>query len=359
MSRKWGDMTGHELAQWIAAVEAEMRAVIDGVAAAGSVGHTPGFPLYDALAYHLGWLDEAGQPLDRPAGKRLRPQLCLLCCAAAGGELSQAVPVAAAIELLHNFTLIHDDIQDRSLLRRHRPTIWARWGASQAINAGDALFAISELALLRAAARPGVAPALVLELLRAFNDTTLRIVEGQVLDLDFEARDEVSVDEYWRMIRGKTATLLAYAAWAGAVVAGADRERAEAFWAFGERLGLGFQVQDDYLGIWGQTEQTGKVSADDLRQRKKTLPVVLLLARATERDRQVLQALWRRQPPLDDEAIAVMLELLARYAIEQAMRAMVRQLHDEAQAALARAAEPGAARDALAALLSQLAERSA
>src|SRR5690606_32506573 len=198
-----------------------------------------------------------------------------MSCEALGGDGELAMPIAAAIEMIHNFTLIHDDIQDRSELRRHRPTIWALWGTAQAINAGDALFALGHL-MLNATREAGVDPATVLDLSTELHHTTLRIVEGQVLDLGFEDRPEVSPREYLTMISGKTAAIIRYACLAGATVAGADAETAAHLAAFGQSLGMGFQIRDDLLGVWGKPEQTGKPEADDIRRRKKSLPILLL-----------------------------------------------------------------------------------
>lgn len=341
--------------QCLQQVERCMRAVIERAERSGILGERTALPLYRVLAYHLGWADEQLHPVRAERGKRIRPLLCLLCCQAAGGDPAAAAPVGAAIELLHNFTLIHDDIQDRSRTRRHRPTVWALWGEAQAINAGDAMFALSQLALLEVADRlPSDSLAL---LLKAFNETTLRIVEGQVLDLGFEERPSVSVTEYLAMIRGKTAALTAFAAWAGALVAGADPDRLERFRRFGEALGLGFQIQDDYLGIWGRREETGKEPADDIRRRKKSLPIVLLLEAASRPDRELLDALWSR-PEVSDQAVAQVLGLLERYGVRERVRAEVVRLHQEAHGLLAEAASSGRARDALAALLDRLATRS-
>src|SRR6185312_13794239 len=218
--------------------------------------------------YHLGWADETFQLAQFDAGKRIRPFICMHTSAAVGGDTEAAVPVAAAIEILHNFTLVHDDIQDQSATRRHRPTIWSLWGESQAINVGDAMFALGQLALLRLLDHP-IASDKLAPILTGYNDAALRIVEGQVLDPGFEDRWNISTAEYLDMIRGKSAAIVAYAAWSGAVLGGADVSEAERFRAFGEMLGLGFQIRDDMLGIWGETAVTGKRKADDIRRRKK------------------------------------------------------------------------------------------
>jgi geranylgeranyl diphosphate synthase type I len=258
-------------------VDARIDAVFERATTDALPTHSSGVPLYDLLRYHLGYLNVDLKPERVDPGKRMRSKLCAFSCLAAGGALERAAPVAAAIELLHNFTLIHDDIQDRSELRRHRPTLWSRWGESQAINAGDALFVLAHLAL-NGLIDEGVSPETVLALSDAMHRMTLRIVEGQVLDLSFEQRDDVLAAEYLEMIGGKTAAICQFAAWAGAIVGGADQVKAELYGAFGQALGLGFQLRDDALGVWGATAQTGK-DAGDIRRKKKSYPVLLLFER--------------------------------------------------------------------------------
>lgn len=312
-------------------VERTMQALLDRYAARfPTLPDT--LPVYEVLAYHLGWRDERLQPASGVGGKRFRPALCLAVALAVCGDAARAVGIAAAIELLHNFTLIHDDIQDRSRVRRHRPTIWALWGDAQAINAGDALFVLSQIAALEAAR--ALEPGRGEELVRRFNETALLIVEGQVLDLSFEQRSEVSVNEYLTMIERKTAALIAYSAWAGALVAGAPTEVAARLERFGRALGLGFQIRDDYLGVWGDPAVTGKPRGDDLRQRKKSLPIVLVLERAATDDRSWLLDLWRRRTELTAEEVASVIALLERYAVRTALQEAVEQFHREALAEL-------------------------
>lgn len=312
-------------------------------------------PLYDLLRYHLGYLNADLLPERVDPGKRMRSKLCAYSCLAAGGALERAVPVAAAIELLHNFTLIHDDIQDRSLLRRHRPTIWARWGEAQAINAGDAMFVLSHLAL-NGLAGEGVDSGTILALSNALHLTTLRIVEGQTLDLGYEHRSDVTAGEYLEMIGGKTAAICRFAAWAGALVAGADEERVERFGEFGQALGIGFQLRDDMLGIWASAEATGK-DAGDLRRRKKAYPVLLLFERAEAGERDRLKQLYARNE-LDDAAVAEVLRFLETHEVQDAAIGETRRWHASAGAALRRAAPQPPGDALLDGLLRQLAERS-
>lgn len=256
------------------AVEAEMRAVLraDGADAAPD-------PFYAMIHYHMGWADEQFNPAHVNSGKRIRPLLCLLTCAAAAGEWQRALPAAAAVEILHNFSLVHDDIEDASPTRRGRATVWTLWGEAQAINTGDAMFALAHLALVRLSERD-VPPATVVRALRRFDETCVALTRGQWADMSFETRAEVSVDDYLAMITGKTAVLVELCAELGALVAGASEARVRAFADYGRNVGLAFQIKDDILGIWGDEALTGKSAATDILTRKKTLPVLYALARS-------------------------------------------------------------------------------
>ena len=191
-------------------LEEALSALISEVEASALERSDDDLPLYGLIRYHLGQLDERFVPARSDAGKRIRPRLCVMSCEALGGDGELAMPIAAAIEMIHNFTLIHDDIQDRSELRRHRPTIWALWGTAQAINAGDALFALSHL-MLNATREAGVDPATVLDLSTELHHTTLRIVEGTERDLCYEYPPEGSPSEYLTKFTGTTATSFRYA----------------------------------------------------------------------------------------------------------------------------------------------------
>lgn len=313
------------------------------------------------IRYHLGLVNvdfvpvHAGE-IDR--GKRIRPGVALLACGAVGGDSRVAAPLAASVELLHNFTLIHDDIQDHSPTRRHRPTVWSHWGTGQAINAGDALFAAAHLSLYHLRTT-GVEAERILLLADAFERMTINIVEGQVQDLGFEGRDDITPDAYLQMIGGKTAAILRYSAWAGALLGGADTGHADAFAGFGWALGLGFQIQDDLLGIWGSRDLTGKAAADDIRRRKQSLPILLLRAEASAADCATLDRLYA-QPEIDEPGTAEVLRLLERYQIRSKVETVIAQYHDEARSALhdATNGQDTAAQTALVALVEQLAGRT-
>ena len=276
-------------------------------------GQTAPDPFYGMLHYHMGWVDAELRPANVPNGKRIRPLLCLLTCQAAAESVQvatrsgsynsssvqartwtpdtwtpehplawhHALPAAAAVELLHNFSLIHDDIEDASPTRRGRDTLWKIWGVEQAINSGDALFALAHLALSRLGDR-GIGAGIVLHALRRFDQTCLHLTRGQHADIDFETRDQVSVAEYVEMIAGKTAALLSLSAELGALVGGADPAVVHHYAAFGRDLGLAFQVKDDILGIWGDEAHIGKSAATDIAARKKTLPVLYALSQSPQ-----------------------------------------------------------------------------
>lgn len=245
-------------------IEGELKAVVqDSVSDSYPV-------LREMLSYHMGWEGEgAGPPIQ---GKRLRPMLLLLSVVAAGGSWQQALPAAAGVELLHNFSLIHDDVEDNGDLRHGRPTVWVKWGIPQAINAGDLMFTISNLAILRL--QRSYPAEVVLRAQELFQQTCVKLTQGQYLDMWYENLNDLPLDAYWSMVAGKTAALLACCTEMGAVLGGADNAMYEKYHQFGHLLGLAFQVQDDLLGIWGDEEKIGKSTSSDLYTKKKTLPVI-------------------------------------------------------------------------------------
>ncbi len=262
--------------------------------------------LYRMVRYHLGWEDAEGRPIAGGGGKALRPVLCLLSCEAVGGHWPAAVPAAAALELVHNFSLVHDDIQDRDTERRHRPTVWAIWGEAQAINAGDALLAAAQMAIAHLP-EAGVPHERAVAAAQALSAATLEMVEGQVLDLQFEERADISLDEYLDMVSRKTGALFDAALRLGAMVGCESPDVWEAMGRCGRLLGLAFQVRDDMLGVWGQEERTGKPAAD-IRRRKKGLPVVFALARGG-RPKEVVARAYSSPSPGDEEVAAVVAAL--------------------------------------------------
>lgn len=242
-------------------------------------------PFAGMMRYQMGYADERFQPQPAPGGKRFRPLLCLLACEAAGGNPEAALDFAAAIELLHNFSLVHDDIEDGDETRRHRPTVWKLWGEAQGINVGDGMLAIASRASLAGNGSAGW-----LDLARSFQETALKLTEGQYLDMTFEARNDVTGQEYLDMIGRKTAALVRLSLWSGARIAGAGEQTLDGVARFGLAVGLAYQIHDDVMGIWGEPWQTGKAQGADLLRHKKTFPVLHAATAAGGRDTGAIRA---------------------------------------------------------------------
>lgn len=253
-------------------------------------------PFYEMLTYHMGWTGEGAG--SEATGKRIRPLLLLLTTASCDAEWLRAVPAAAAVELVHNFSLVHDDIQDNSPKRRGRDTAWVKWGAPLAINVGDALFVISNQAILDLAKDHPAGT--VLQAARILHDTCLDLTRGQYLDMSYEQRNDLTIDDYWPMVSGKTSALLAACTHIGALLGGASIDEQEAYRLFGHHLGLAFQVQDDILGIWGDEALTGKSAASDLVEGKNSLPVLYALGKGGRFAQR-----WREGPVTPGEVGAV------------------------------------------------------
>ncbi|AWW36660.1 MULTISPECIES: polyprenyl synthetase family protein [Streptomyces] len=244
-------------------------------------------PMDTVAAYHFGWIDAAGNPAAGDGGKAVRPALAVLSAEVTGAAPETGVPGAVAVELVHNFSLLHDDLMDGDEQRRHRDTVWKVHGPAQAILVGDALFALANEVLLElGTVEAGRAT-------RRLTTATRALIDGQAQDISYEHRDRVSVEECLEMEGNKTGALLASASSIGAVLGGADDRTADTLEKYGYHLGLAFQAVDDLLGIWGDPEATGKQTWSDLRQRKKSLPVVAALAAggaASERLGELLSA---------------------------------------------------------------------
>jgi geranylgeranyl diphosphate synthase type I len=283
--------------------------------------------LYEMVRYHLA-LDGSGAS----GGKRMRPLLGLLAYASIAGDHARALPGAAAVELGHNFSLVHDDIEDGDIERRHRPTLWRLHGIPQAINTGDTLFSLSRIALHRLTDL-GFSDAKVLRLMRLYDETCLALCEGQYIDISTGEADELmSVEAYLDMIGRKTAALIAASIEAGALLATDDEAVIARYRAFGWDLGLAFQINDDLLGIWGAEQSTGK-QASDVAHRKKTLPVIYAAEHAGPEDRARLLALYAMRDPAAAD-IAEIVSILERVGARDYTRDQARRFRDEALAEL-------------------------
>lgn len=262
------------------------------------------------IRYHFGWVDEDFRPIKAEGGKMLRPVICLLVFDALTGGFRQVLPAAVSIELIHNFSLLHDDIEDNDLERRGRPTAWAVWGKPLAINAGDYLYTLAFKTLYRL--NPDDFPAeRIFTVQRLLANSCLALTMGQDLDLRFERLQDVTPDMYIDMVYKKTGALLEAAVLTGAVLGTDSRHIIESYRQFAHNIGIAFQIRDDMLGIWGDTAKTGKSIDNDLRRKKKTLPILYTLEKADDSRRQQLRALYALDQPLTDSQIEFVRKSLA------------------------------------------------
>ena len=313
--------------------------------------------------YHRGWWDADAAPGGAgptessgsggdhgSGGKALRPALALLSALAVGATEPVALPGAVSAELVHDFSLLHDDVLDGDERRRHRPAAWCVFGTPDALLTGDALLSLATEVLL------DVGTGEALDTARALSRAVRGLVEGQVADVSFERRSAVSVEECLQMAAGKTAALLSYAAGSGARLAGAPPAVVAALEEYGHETGMGFQLVDDLLGIWGDPATTGKPVGSDLRARKKTVPVTLAMSgssAAASRLRQLLAS----DGELDDRALAEAADLVESTGARSSVEQFVQRHHDRAVAALHREALEPVARTALAELSASLTSR--
>jgi geranylgeranyl diphosphate synthase type I len=305
-------------------------------------------PFHEMLTYHMGWTGEGSGP--DATGKRIRPLMVLLCAAACGASWQLALPAAAAVELVHNFSLVHDDIQDNSDKRRGRSTVWVKWGAPMAINVGDALFVMSNQAIIDL--KENYPAEIVVKAAEILHNTCLELTRGQFLDMSYEKTDELVVEDYWPMIAGKTAALLSACCHLGSLLGGADEAKQDAYRSFGHYLGLAFQVQDDILGIWGDETVTGKSAASDLIEGKKSLPVLAgLSARGKFAER------WK-QGPIHAGEVQELARLLASEGGYEAASEAAKQMTDLALMNLRGADPQGEAGEALFKLADKLLKRN-
>lgn len=269
---------------------------------------TPPF-IQGVIKYHFGWVDQNFEPITSEKGKVLRPTMCLLVFEALTDDYRDALPVAACLEMIHNFTLLHDDIEDNDLERRGRPTAWSIWGKPLAINIGDYLYTLAfhqlhQLDLVR------FTPETVFEVQRLITKACLDLTMGQDLDLRFEQSRDVSTEMYLDMVYKKTGALLEASIVSGARLGTPDETIISSYREFAQNIGIAFQIRDDILGIWGDRAKTGKSADNDLRRKKKTLPVLYTLAHLTGQRQIQLKTLYADSAPLSDGEIEFVRECL-------------------------------------------------
>ncbi len=329
---------------YLASIESELQRIVS------NLNQPHMLPFSEMLTYHMGWTGSGSGP--ETQGKRIRPLILLLACSASGGSWQAALPAASCVELIHNFSLVHDDIQDQSDLRRGRLTVWKKWGVAHAINAGDALFILAHISLLDLT---DAFPAdLVSQAYRILNLASLNLSSGQYLDMSYESRTDLPVEDYWPMISGKTAALLSACAEIGAVLGGAKEEKQDAFREFGQYLGLAFQVQDDYLGIWGDSALTGKSTESDLMTGKKSLPILYGLSKGGKFAHR-----WNENTPILADEVGTLADQLTAEGVKLYIQETADQMTDLALQSLRQADPQGEAGEALFELTDQLLNRQA
>lgn len=296
------------------AIDGGMRSYID-----GKMNQSPE-EFKEMICYPLGWSCTSQEKYT--SGKRIRPIMLLLTCHTLGGEWKHALPAAVGTELLHNFTLIHDDIQDHSRTRHGRDTVWVKWGEAQAINAGDAMYALACSAAYDL--RKNFSSDVVLTAVEEFHRTAFLLTGGQFLDMAFEKAEEIEIEDYWKMIRGKTGELISSCFSLGALLAGKTPGELGRFKDLGLKIGTAFQVQDDWLGIWGDQSTVGKSVQSDLRERKKTYPILLALRNMPE-----FRDYWNTHQSFSDADISALKGIIDKSQINGETREQFQKLYNE------------------------------
>ena len=279
--------------------------------------------MYNIHRYYMGWQEIDGTNSNAGGGKRMRPALALLAADAVGGDLERATPIAVALEYVHNFSLIHDDLEDMDRMRHHRPTVWAVWGKPSAIISGNAMLKIADGAVWKLRS-VGVEDSIALEAEAELTQQYLKMMEGQYLDISFETEESVSVPQYLDMIERKTGALIQASIYLGGLVgprSGPDRQKATALKAIGHELGRIFQIRDDVLGIWGGKE-TGKPVGADIKRKKKALPAIHALNMSYGPSALRIRDIYRTQDDLSEKDIHEVLEIMESLKTQQYCQSM-------------------------------------
>lgn len=291
-------------------------------------------PIHATHRYYMGWEDADGNPTETVGGKRLRPTLALLAGEAMGSTVERAMPIAVALEYVHNFSLIHDDLEDRDQYRHHQPTVWYQWGDSTAIISGNAMLKVADYAA-KQLTQQGVSRQIAVALQHQLVSAYLRIMEGQFLDLKYETVHDVTVAQYFQMIARKTGALITASMELGARTAETDRgveSDISGISAIGRQLGAVFQIRDDILGVWGG-ELTGKPVGSDIRRKKKSLPAIHALNDARDAAKTKLNAIYQNGEPTSAQVEDV-LEIMDNAGTREYCQTLCEQHWENAEALL-------------------------
>ena len=285
--------------------------------------------VYDMLRYCMGWSDKDGIPVNGVMGKSLRPSLCLFACEAVGGNMRNALPAAASLELIHNFSLIHDEIEDFDETRHHRPTLWALWGINKALVAGNALRIVADQSMEMMRKNDDKDTERILKGVELLTEACLEMIEGQYMDISFEGRIDITLNQYMSMISRKTGALIRCALHLGAVMGTENLRTLEIFRRTGTSLGYVFQIRDDILGIWGQEESTGKPVGIDILRKKNSLPIVHAMDKADSKGRERLREIYSLQSLGEPEVLAV-LDIMEQAGTRDYAQGLAHQYEEEA-----------------------------
>ena len=279
--------------------------------------------VYTILGYGMGWTDKFGKPVNKSTSKLLRPTLCLFAAEATGGDINKAIKTAIALEYMHNFSLLHDDIQDRDEIRHHRPTVWYVWGEPKAITAGNVLRSIADVTLSGLLTEPSDA----LTISRTMTGGCLEMIEGQFLDISYESRKNIAVKEYLDMISRKTGALIRCSMELGAHIGSSDLDIVNSFRESGKALGCLFQITDDLLGVWGDEAKTGKPVGQDITRRKNSLPVVHAMSNSSGKQSEILKTIYSKNE-LGENDVDTVLSIMDNIGTKSYIRNMANEYSD-------------------------------
>ena len=276
--------------------------------------------VYSILRYAMGWSDESGVPVSAPQGKALRPTLCLLTCEAVCGKYERALPPAVSLELIHNFSLIHDDIQDRDEYRRHRPTVWKVWGEPIALTAGNVMRIVADTSI-EGLQSDSVSVTDIVTVNEVLTEASLEMIEGQHLDVAFEGRSDIGMKSYLGMISRKTGALIRTPMHVGAIMGTDDPAVIESLRECGRSLGYVFQIRDDVLGIWSEEKTTGKPVGADIRRKKNSLPIVHAMSQADRVQKRTLEVIYDKET-IEDADVETVLDIMDSLGTEEFANSM-------------------------------------